>query len=125
MIRCCSLDGLSYDEREDVIRDLSLEPKKEVRFEGGLTVFEPKESKRKKKPEPQLALADSVAGYVVWQSLTPIQRLVAQGVLVEGKGYNEMAIMLSRRLGEKVHLDDIALAHRCACDVARSVAIAC
>ncbi len=124
MIVACSLDMFPLDRREDVVRDLSLEPQRGGMYEGGLTVFRPKEAKKKKKSEPKLVLADSTAGHIVWQNLTPTQRLVAQGILVEGKGYNELAESLSDEF-TRVHPDDVELAHRCACDVARSVAVAC
>lgn len=123
MIRC-SLNSIPLDRREDMVRDLDLEPRRGGDQIEGLTVFRPKEPKRKKQPEPELALTDSVDGYVVWQNLTPIQRLVAQGVLVEGKGCNELAEELSDEF-VKVHPDDVDLARRCACDIVASVAVQC
>ncbi len=112
---------IPIDKREEIIHDLDLEPHYGGQTEDGLTIFKPKEAK---KPEPQLVLVDSVAGYDVWQRLTPVQRLVAQRVVVEQEGFFDVAKELSDEF-VKVHPDDVELAHRCACDVVRSVAVQC
>ena len=114
-----SLDGLPYDEREDVIREIGLEPRSTKRTQDGLSVFKPKET-----PEPGLVLKDASVACAIWQMLTPVQRLVAQGVVVGGKGFVDVAEELSDEF-MKVHPDDVALAHQCACDVVRSVAVQC
>lgn len=118
MIRC-SLSIIPLDRREDIIRDLDLEPQRGGKIEGDLTVFVPKERKRKK--EPEFKLTNQVFS-LLWENLTPVQRKVAKGV-IQGKGCNELATELSNELEfVKVHPDDVELAHRCACDVVRSIA---
>jgi len=119
-----NVEGLSLDRREDVIRDLSLEPQRGVVYEGGLTVFlprVPKEAQKKKKREPELALADSTAGDQIWQKLTPVQRIIVAGV-AKGKGWNELAEELSDKF-HRVHPDDIGLAYQCAGDIAKAITI--
>lgn len=114
----CSLDVMPIDRREEVIRELSLESSFAGPDEGRLTVFVPRERKKKKVDEGELTLKDPILGYQLWQQMTPVQRVVAQGVVI-GKGWNEIADELSDS-AMKVHPDDVGLAHQCVCDMVRA-----
>lgn len=106
------------DRREDILRDLNLEPTSQCRrSEDGLRVIS--------LPifEEEVALSLKSAEEA-WRRLTPAQQQIAYHRLVGKKTWKTIAETLSRRDEfEIVHPEDVRLAYCCVCDAIRDAAV--
>lgn len=112
------LDLVPFDRREDIVRDLSLEPRSSQKGTRVIVL------KLTKKDIALSKLTDQGVKAAVLQELTPVQKIVVRSILFERKSPKMVAQELGAVDHIKVTPQDVALAFRCAFGIAQSALLA-